>query len=1065
MWKRNSWIGLNTASRFTLLGSERPECREDTADATGWRLGVRSMITVALCCMFLFCGRVAYGLDPSTHISQYGHTAWRLGESGLDGLPTSITQSSDGYLWVGTTDGLFRFDGIRLTKWTPLAGGSLPNAAIRSVLGARNGSLYVATEAGVARITNGRIYSYPESLRWAGPLLEDDQGRVSTGDWGNPSDSSTLCSIGETHLSCQGMKDGFGCMYGYSLASEKAGSIWIGSDQGICRWRENAPPENYLLPSHGRSDHTVLAMAVDKEGSIWGGISTTGQGAGLLKLTGKEWKTFVTPQVDGRKLAVRSLSTDSSGDLWIGTESQGLYRLSGGKLEHFATTDGLSGDAVKQIFEDREHTLWVVTDRGIDSFNDLPVISFTSREGLSGAPNQLTTSRSGDVWIGASHTLNLLHNRQFFHFTDPFLKREIHYLFSDSHDRIWVGAGQQLLLYEHGRFTPVTDRYGDRVGEVIEMEEDSRHRLWASVQNLADQRGNALIRIQDLRVAESFSSPALADRQIMNVLAPEPGGGLWVAGYSHGLYRFRDGKFDQIKPDGFDGRIADMTSDPDGALWIATPQGAIRYMNGRAQAIKTSNGLPCENVLSVINDRVGAHWLFMQCGILRIRDSEISRWWSNATSQLTITAFTLSDGALPRLRGERPFFSSDGRLWSVNGSSLQMIDPKRLPSNALPPPVHIEHLLVGHTDHPLVGSPTLPVSPQVVEVDYAGLSYVAPAKVRFRYQLAGHDREWTDSGTRRQAFYNDLSPGYYTFRVIACNNDGVWNTQQATIGFMIPPAWYQTIWFKLLCVVVAAMLAYSLYQFRIRQYATMLKVRFDERIEERTRLARDLHDTLLQTIQGSKMVADNALERPNDSARMHKALDLVSTWLERATLEGRAALNSLRSSTVDTNDLAAAFRHAAEDCRIGSTIQVSHALTGTSSDMHPIVRDEIYRIGYEAINNACVHSGGSLMTVELTYNHNVQLRIRDNGKGIGEKTLQSGKTGHFGLEGMRERADRIGAKLSVCTAPDGTEVNLLVPGSVVFKTYRPTKRSQLLKMFAIGRDSSRHTSSGGGAHN
>jgi signal transduction histidine kinase len=281
-----------------------------------------------------------------------------------------------------------------------------------------------------------------------------------------------------------------------------------------------------------------------------------------------------------------------------------------------------------------------------------------------------------------------------------------------------------------------------------------------------------------------------------------------------------------------------------------------------------------------------------------------------------------------------------------------------------------------------------------------------------------------------------------------------------------PPAWYQTIWFFVLCALLVLTLGYMLYQYRLRQYSAMLKVRFDERVEERTRLARDLHDTLLQTIQGSKMVADNALERPNDPARMHKALDLVSTWLERATLEGRAALNSLRSSTVDTNDLAAAFRHAAEDCRIGSTIQVSHALTGTSSDMHPIVRDEIYRIGYEAINNACIHSGGDLVTVELTYNHNVQLKVRDNGKGIDDKTLESGKAGHFGLEGMRERADRIGAKLAVRTAPNnGTEVTLLVPGSVVFKTYRPTKRSQLLKLFAIGRDSSHHNGSGGGAHN
>ena len=1004
MWKRHSRIGLHVTSRFTSLGSKRPDCREDRTDATGWRLDVQSMITVALCCLFLCCSRLTYGLDPSTHISQYGHTAWRLGEGGLDSLPTSIAQSSDGYLWVGTTDGLFRFDGIslndgiRLNRWVPLAGEPLTNAAIRYVLGARNGSLYVATEAGLNRITNERVYSYPESLRWAGPLLEDGQGRVWSGDWGNTSNSSTLCAVGETLLSCLGMKDGFSCRYGVSLVSEKAGSIWIGSDRTICRWRENALPENYHLHFRGLSEHAVLAMAVDKEGSIWGGTSATGQDLGLLKFSGRGWESFVTPEVDGRRLSVRSLCAESSGDLWIGTESKGLYRLSGGKLEHFDTTDGLSGDAIRQIFEDREHTVWVITDRGIDSFHDLPVISFTSRENLLGAPDEIVAARNGDLWVGTSHALNLLHNGQFFHFTDPFLKREIHYLFSDSHDRIWVGAGEQLLLYERGRFIPVTDRYGhDNVGEVIEMEEDSHHRLWASIQKLTDQAGNALLRIQDLHVAESFSSPALADHQILNALAPDIDGDLWVAGYSHGLYRFHDGKFDQIRPGGFEGRIADITSDSNGALWIATQQGAIRYMDGVAKTINESNGLPCANVLSVISDQASAHWIFLQCGILRIRDSEISRWWGNPEGKIPTTTFTSSDGALPRLRAERPFFGPDGRLWSVNGSSLQMIDTKHLPHNAVPPPIHVEHLLVGQTDHPLVGNLILPVSPQVVEIDYAGLSYVALNKVRFRYQLAGHDRGWTDAGTRRQAFYNDLSPGRYTFRVIGSNNDGVWNSQGASINFTIPPAWYQTIWFKLLCVVVAAIFAYSLYQFRMRQYATMLKVRFDERIEERTRLARDLHDTLLQTIQGSKMVADNALERPNDPARMHKALDLVSTWLERATLEGRAALNSLRSSTVDTNDLAAAFRHAAEDCRIGSTIQVSHALTGTSSDMHPIVRDEIYRIGYEAVNNACIHSGGNLVTVELTYNHNVQLKVRDNGKGIDDETLESGKTGHFGL--------------------------------------------------------------------
>jgi signal transduction histidine kinase len=208
---------------------------------------------------------------------------------------------------------------------------------------------------------------------------------------------------------------------------------------------------------------------------------------------------------------------------------------------------------------------------------------------------------------------------------------------------------------------------------------------------------------------------------------------------------------------------------------------------------------------------------------------------------------------------------------------------------------------------------------------------------------------------------------------------------------------------------------------------------------------------LLQTIQGSKLVADHALEEPTDAVRMHKALDLVAQWLERASLEGRAALNSLRSSSVDTNDLAAAFRDAAEKCRIGSNIRVEFVLNGTSNDMHPIVRDEIYRIGYEAINNACAHSGGSVLKIELTYSNDVHLSVRDDGRGIKEEIVRLGREGHFGLKGMRERADRIGARLSLKTeANGGTDLTLLVPGSVIFKTYKPQKQSKGTNLFSGG---------------
>ena len=330
------------------------------------------------------------------------------------------------------------------------------------------------------------------------------------------------------------------------------------------------------------------------------------------------------------------------------------------------------------------------------------------------------------------------------------------------------------------------------------------------------------------------------------------------------------------------------------------------------------------------------------------------------------------------------------------------------------------------------------------------MTYVAPQKVRFRYRLEGHESNWDDPAARRQAFYNDLQPGHYTFHVIACNSDGVWNNEGASLGFTIPPAWYQTMWFKILCGVLAGLLAYVFYLYRIGQYAAMLRVRFDERVEERTRLARDLHDTLLQTIQGSKLVADQAHSDASDAGQMHHALGLVSKWLDRAVHEGRAALHSLRSSTVDTNNLAAAFRDAAEHCRVGTRIQVSHSLLGQSRDMHPIVRDEIYRIGFEAIHNACVHSEGRIVTVELVYGQNVLLRVWDDGKGLDTETLQSGRPGHFGLKGMQERAQRIEAKLTLLTSPTGgTEVCLVVPGSVVFRTYDAPETSSFSRFFGL----------------
>jgi signal transduction histidine kinase len=285
--------------------------------------------------------------------------------------------------------------------------------------------------------------------------------------------------------------------------------------------------------------------------------------------------------------------------------------------------------------------------------------------------------------------------------------------------------------------------------------------------------------------------------------------------------------------------------------------------------------------------------------------------------------------------------------------------------------------------------------------------------------------------------------------VIACNNNGVWNAVGATLNFSVAPAWYQTAWCRFLFVLSAVLVACFLYQLRLRQIAASMSARFDERLAERTRMARELHDAFLQTVQGSKLVADHALKRPSDPVQMHRALEQLSEWLTRAIEEARAALNSLRTSTTQRNDLADAFQRATENDFVPELMAVRFSVMGDSRDMHPLVRDEVYRIGYEAIRNACLHSAASQLEIELKYSTDLALRVNDNGTGFDQAIADKGKDEHFGLQGMRERAARIGAKLALLTSASGTEIKLTVPGGIIFRTSKPPRLRPFAKIRAL----------------
>jgi signal transduction histidine kinase len=323
----------------------------------------------------------------------------------------------------------------------------------------------------------------------------------------------------------------------------------------------------------------------------------------------------------------------------------------------------------------------------------------------------------------------------------------------------------------------------------------------------------------------------------------------------------------------------------------------------------------------------------------------------------------------------------------------------------------------------------LPPLTRNLRIDYTALSLSIPERVRFRYRLDGWDTGWQEAGTRRSVFYTDLRPGRYTLRVLACNNDDVWNEQGATFTFTVAPTWYQTAWWQGGVWIAAIGSVLLVYRHRLHRASTELSARFDDRLAERTRIARDLHDTLLQTVQGSKMLADEALTVKPDPERMRKDMQQLSEWLGIAVKEGRAALNSLRVSVRDATDLAVAFKAAANDPTKPPEMAVSVSVHGEPSNLHAIVRDEIYRIGYEAMRNAYVHSKATRLDVELFYSSDFTLRVIDNGVGLDPAIINSGKSGHFGLSGMRERATNIGGTLTIENGSRGARITLVVPRS------------------------------------
>ena len=501
----------------------------------------------------------------------------------------------------------------------------------------------------------------------------------------------------------------------------------------------------------------------------------------------------------------------------------------------------------------------------------------------------------------------------------------------------------------------------------------------------------------------------------------------------------------------------DVSRDRDGTMWVATEDGLSRIANGRVATLTTANGLPCKTVHWIIEDQLASYWLYTACGLVRIPRLELDAWAADPKRIVRSTTFDSVDGIRPVaiLGPSRPAVtkSSDGRIWFLNGTTVSFIDPSNIGVNTLPPPVQIEQIVADGRTFDEAPGLRLPPNVRDLLINYTANSMVAPEKVQFRYKLEGQDVEWRQAVNKREVQYSNLPPGNYRFRVSASNNSGVWNDEGDALAFSIAPAYYQTNWFRALCVGLFAALLWAAYQFRMRQVQHAFALTLEARVGERTRIARELHDTLLQSFHGLLLRFQTASyllpERP---AEAKDKLDIAIEHAAKAITEGRDAVQGLRASTVERNDLAIAIRTLGDELATDATSHqrstFSVGVEGEPRDLRPIVRDEIYKIAAEALRNAFRHAHADRVEVEIRYdNEQFRMRVRDDGKGIDPTVLANqGLEGHYGLRGMPERAALMGGKLAVWSEVGaGTEVELRLPASIIYATSpRRTWWSRLL---------------------
>jgi signal transduction histidine kinase/ligand-binding sensor domain-containing protein len=996
---------------------------------TRWLLHSLSAISAVL-----LLAPSAFALSPDLRITQFYHTAW----TAKDGAPTgveSLAQTSDGYLWIASAAGLFRFDGVLFERVDTVGGQHLPSTNVMSLFAPRSGGLWVGYRFGGASfIEDGKLTNYGAREGLPGGtvtrLVQDHAGIIwaNTGRGLKRFDGSVWEDAGETfNLPSEFVR---------TLSVARDGTLWIVVGRTLMFLR---PGQDVFSATDVQTSEEEADFIETPDGTLW----LTDAALGAHAVDGKSWIALRDPQhgpLWGKLI-------DRDGTLWTSSPG-GIHRVqhisADSPRDVFSNLDGLTAPYANSFLEDREGNVWIGTAGGVDRFRESRLTRLELPYGANGFA--IAAGDAGALLVGIDFKPGAFKVTSPSAFAPVPGPQFITCVYRDDDGDVWYG-GRGIVWHAHGSKLDSLEVPADRANAnyypVQALAKDRAGRLWVSV-----VRGGVFYYADDKWTRVDDPPLTMSSDASGRVWLGYPGSRIKVIGPAPNVV------LDLSLDDGLDiGNVMAILSHGTDT-WIGGELGLARFDGKRFHAVTQHGGRQLPSISGIVATAEGDLWLSSTAGAIKLAADEVQLLSSQPNYAVTVELFDFLDGMPGTPNAIRPLpavaATSDGRLWFSTTNGVVWIDPHHQRQNTLAPNVDVQTIIAdGRAYEPRAGV-RLPIKARNVQISYTALSLSIPERVHFRYQL-GANEPWQDAGPRRTAYFTDLDPGDYAFRVIAANNDGVWNNAGATLEFEIPPAFYQTRWFYALCVLALLAALTVAYRVRVRQVAAHVRDRLEAQLAERERIARDLHDTLLQGMQGLIWRFQAASDRipPGEPARqlLEQSLDRADKLLE----ESRDKVKDLRPVASGVADLAQALAAEGEQLTRLHSAQFRVSVQGAPRDLHPIVREEGFLIGREALANAFNHSAAANIEAEVTYGeHALHIRIRDDGRGISETVLDAGgRPGHFGLLGMRERAKQLGAGIEVWSKPGaGTEIDLRVPAEVAYRSSQSATRGWRFRLGA-----------------